>query len=270
VSINERNSFGRPSRPPRLYQACIADESGAEARAIQNAVAAGVVMVTAAGVTPLEASTADISTDSRLPDLLDPVTVPSADVAQIDSNGLACRTLAGESLTGESALTQRGACSFNAKLDNAAAAGLVAAVVFNNQNTGRLAELSNRHGPGEQHAAACVQQCRRKPRYLHRNRELHRRVAEPPSVDTIPRRFRPRPALRKPSTSQRPAPPTVTPLAARSKVLKTAAAGDIPGTTESISNDCVSETYEEFDVAVGSVATSVYAPVFSLLKHPSL
>jgi hypothetical protein len=160
----------------------MSDESGAEARAIHNAVAAGVLVVAAAGndgfdpnggqapnsvglpglvpdaitagavfnqrffdyavnvagMTPLEASIPDTSMDSNLPDLVDPVTAPIVDVAQIDGNGLACNTLTGGSLTGKIALIQRGTCGFNAKLDNAAVAGAVAAVVYNNQSTGLL------------------------------------------------------------------------------------------------------------------------------------
>ena len=75
--------------------------------------------------------------DSNLPDLLDPVT-PILDAAQIDRNGLACDALPSGSLTGKIALIQRGACSFNVKLDNAAVAGAAAAVVYNNQGTGFL------------------------------------------------------------------------------------------------------------------------------------
>ena len=164
---------------PSLF---MADESGAEARAIHNAVAAGVLVVAAAGndgqdpnggqapnsmgvpglvpdaisvgavfnqrifdyavnvagMTPLQASIPDISMDSNSPDLFDPVTAPIVDIAQIDGNGLACDTLAGGSLTGKIAVIQRGTCSFNTKLNNAAVAGAAGAVVYNNQDTGLL------------------------------------------------------------------------------------------------------------------------------------
>jgi subtilisin family serine protease len=152
------------------------DESGAEARAIQNAVTAGIPVVvaagndgfninggqspstigdpgvtpdaitvgavvnqrifdysvTAAGATPFGAAIPDTSNDSNSPDLVDPIKAPIVDVSTIDGSGLGCSTLTAGSLSGKIALIQRGTCTFNAKLDNAAVAGAVAAVVYNN------------------------------------------------------------------------------------------------------------------------------------------
>ena len=58
------------------------------------------------------------------------VTAQMVDVATLDGQGLACSPLAAGSLTGEIALILRGSCTFEAKLNNAAAAGAVAAVVY--------------------------------------------------------------------------------------------------------------------------------------------
>jgi hypothetical protein len=157
-----------------------ADESGAEARAIRNAVAAGIPVVIAAGndgfnynggqspVTisdpavvpdaiavgavinqrkfdysvsvpgnsPFEAALPDTANDTNSPDLSDPVQAQTIDVTQIDGNGLACAALPGGSLSGKIALIQRGTCAFNTKLDNAASAGAVAAVIYNNAANG--------------------------------------------------------------------------------------------------------------------------------------
>jgi len=164
---------------PSLF---LSDESGPEARAIHNVVAAGILMVVAAGndgfdphggqapnsiglpallpdaiaagavfnrrifdyavnvagLAPLQAAIPDASADLNSPDLSDPISASIVDVAQIDGDGLACETLPDASLAGLIALIQRGSCSFNAKLDNAAAAGAVAAVVYNNRGSGLL------------------------------------------------------------------------------------------------------------------------------------
>lgn len=52
------------------------------------------------------------------------------DIASLDSTGQACDTLPGSSLTGKIALIVRGACTFESKLNNAQAAGAVAAIVY--------------------------------------------------------------------------------------------------------------------------------------------
>jgi hypothetical protein len=59
-----------------------------------------------------------------------PLRGPLKDVAGIDQTGLACDSLPGGSLAGRVALILRGSCTFEIKLNNAAAAGAIGAVVF--------------------------------------------------------------------------------------------------------------------------------------------
>ena len=156
------------------------DESGAEARAIHNAVAAGIMVVVAggndgwqtsggqapatighpalvpdaitvgavtnqryfdyavvaSGVAPFKAALPNIDNDINSPNLSDPLNAPVVDILQIDGNGLACASLPDGSLTGKIALIQRGTCPFNTKLDNAAIAGAIGAVIYNNAGNG--------------------------------------------------------------------------------------------------------------------------------------
>lgn len=59
-----------------------------------------------------------------------PITAPVVDVATLDSTGLACNSLPGGSLSGAIALIQRGTCTFEAKINNAQAAGARAALLY--------------------------------------------------------------------------------------------------------------------------------------------
>ena len=59
-----------------------------------------------------------------------PVSAPLADVAAIDGNGRACSALPSGSLTGKIALILRGSCTFESKLNTAQQAGAKGAVVF--------------------------------------------------------------------------------------------------------------------------------------------
>jgi subtilisin family serine protease len=111
---------------------------------VPGALAVGAVVnqrifdysVTAAGVAPFAAAIPDTSNDTNNPDLYDPIKGSIVDVAQIDGNGLACNGLTAGSLAGKIALILRGTCTFDTKLDNAAVAGAVAAVVYNNVTNG--------------------------------------------------------------------------------------------------------------------------------------
>jgi hypothetical protein len=58
------------------------------------------------------------------------ITGPLLDVAQLDPSGLACDPLPAGSLTGKVALILRGVCYFRDKIDNAGAAGAIAAVIY--------------------------------------------------------------------------------------------------------------------------------------------
>jgi subtilisin family serine protease len=62
----------------------------------------------------------------------EPVTGQLLDVATLDRNGLGCNGFAGGSLQGKIAFILRGECTFEEKLNNAQAAGAIAAVVYNN------------------------------------------------------------------------------------------------------------------------------------------
>ena len=59
-----------------------------------------------------------------------PITAPLVDVSGLDGTGLACGALPANSLAGSIAFILRGTCIFTSKLDNAQAAGAVAAVVY--------------------------------------------------------------------------------------------------------------------------------------------
>lgn len=61
------------------------------------------------------------------------IVAPLADVAPLDGDGMACAPLAEGSLSGRTALILRGVCYFQDKLNNAAAAGAVAAIVYTDE-----------------------------------------------------------------------------------------------------------------------------------------
>ena len=59
-----------------------------------------------------------------------PISGPLVDVSQFDNDGLGCNPLPPNSLASSVALILRGTCTFEAKLNNAAAAGAVGALVY--------------------------------------------------------------------------------------------------------------------------------------------
>lgn len=61
-----------------------------------------------------------------------PISAPLQDVATIDGNGLACGGFPANSLQGTIAFISRGTCTFEIKLNNAAAAGATAALLYDN------------------------------------------------------------------------------------------------------------------------------------------
>jgi minor extracellular serine protease Vpr len=63
------------------------------------------------------------------------------DAALLDGDGLACSALPSGSLKNSIALIERGTCNFSVKVDNAASAGAIAAVIYNNVASG-LAQMS--------------------------------------------------------------------------------------------------------------------------------
>lgn len=63
---------------------------------------------------------------------LTPISGPMIDVATLDPTELACNALPANSLNGAIVLIERGSCPFESKLDNAQAAGAVAAIVYDN------------------------------------------------------------------------------------------------------------------------------------------
>jgi minor extracellular serine protease Vpr len=151
----------------------LADESGVESRAIASALAAGTLVVVAAGndgsdpgtitgpaVTP-SAIAVGASENERFfwsavtvgnlnsylgvvpPALLDSgitgqISGALVDVTALDSNGFGCSAFPPNSLTGQIALISRGgtptACAFDSKISNAQAAGAVGVVIYNNRS----------------------------------------------------------------------------------------------------------------------------------------
>jgi len=66
------------------------------------------------------------------------VSGPLLDAATLDPTGQVCSPLPAGSATGMIVLIQRGNCSFETKINDAAAGGAAAAVIYNNTNTGLI------------------------------------------------------------------------------------------------------------------------------------
>jgi minor extracellular serine protease Vpr len=69
---------------------------------------------------------------SSLMDSTVTVTGPLADITPLDSTALGCSAFPANALAGAIALISRGTCTFEAKVNNAAAAGAVGVVIYNN------------------------------------------------------------------------------------------------------------------------------------------
>jgi subtilisin family serine protease len=140
------------------------DPSAIDIAAIEGATRAGVVVAVAAGNSGPGASS--ISNYGSLPDVItlgaimndralsyaiavsgvapyeafpgdgpDPgqaITGPLLDVANVDPTGLACSPLQSGSVAGMVVLVLRGTCTFASKIDNVAAGGALAAIIYNN------------------------------------------------------------------------------------------------------------------------------------------
>src|SRR5271157_6380107 len=57
---------------------------------------------------------------------------PLLDVANVDPTGLACAPLPSGSVAGMVVLVLRGTCTFESKINNVAAGGAMAAIIYNN------------------------------------------------------------------------------------------------------------------------------------------
>ena len=98
-----------------------------------DAIAVGAIMndralafaITAGGNAPYEAFLGDGADPGT------PVTGPLFDVAKLDDTALACSPLPAWSVAGMVVLILRGTCTFESKIDNAAAGGALAAVIYN-------------------------------------------------------------------------------------------------------------------------------------------
>ena len=133
-----------------------------DVQAVENAVAAGVIVVVAAGndgtdpntiaspATALSAITAGATTNDRTfaataeaVGVLTAVAIPGSgpvpsgevtglavDVTRFDGNGLGCSGYTSGALAGKIALIQRGTCTFEDKINYAAAAGAVGVLVY--------------------------------------------------------------------------------------------------------------------------------------------
>lgn len=141
-------------------------ENDLEVQALERAASVGVVVVAAAGnagpdpatiASPANgpsviavgasannrqfAATASVDNGSQLlalagtgpkPDV--PIAAPIVDLAAIDSTALACAALPADSLAGRIALILRGVCTFEDKLNNAQAAGALAALIYTDKD----------------------------------------------------------------------------------------------------------------------------------------
>lgn len=158
-----------------------ATETGAEARAINAAVAAGVVVVIAAGNNGpgpgtvgdpgVVASALTVGSnenerffdfaviagslppfDALVPDseegvITGPVNGPLTDVTALDGNGFGCAAFPANSLSGQIALISRGSpnstpCTFDAKLTDAQGAGALGAIIYDNTAEAGLVDMS--------------------------------------------------------------------------------------------------------------------------------
>ncbi|HXP83207.1 MAG TPA: S8 family serine peptidase [Bryobacteraceae bacterium] len=156
-------------------------EAGAESRAIDAAVAAGVIVVIAAGNNGPEPSSigdpgvapsaltvgsneneryfdfaVTVSSlppyEALVPDseqgvIVTPVSGPVTDVTALDGNGYGCAGFPASSLTGQIALISRGspnanACAFDTKLAGAQQAGAIGAIVYDNKAEAGLVDMS--------------------------------------------------------------------------------------------------------------------------------
>ncbi len=73
----------------------------------------------------------------------EPISGPIRDVAEVDPSGLACEPLPAGSLQGKVALIFRGVCFFEIKLNNAQAAGAIAALVYtDDREASRMDQVS--------------------------------------------------------------------------------------------------------------------------------
>ncbi len=84
------------------------------------------------GIYAFGSSLAGLPGDSPGPG--EPVSAPLFDAMSVDPTGLGCSSLPEGSAAGKVLLILRGTCTFETKLLNAAAAGAVAAIIYNNEN----------------------------------------------------------------------------------------------------------------------------------------
>ena len=102
-----------------------------------DAIAVGAIMndralgysITIDGVAPFAAFPGDG------PDPGQAITGPLYDVTRIDRTGLACSSLPSRSVTGMIVLVLRGTCTFESKINNVAAGGAIAAIIYDNSST---------------------------------------------------------------------------------------------------------------------------------------
>ena len=98
---------------------------------IQNDVTyAQTIDITGSGV-PANLATLNGFSGGGVPVPNAPLTAPLVDVTQIGGNTLLCAASAAGSLTGDIALISRGTCNFINKITNAASAGAVGVIIFN-------------------------------------------------------------------------------------------------------------------------------------------
>jgi minor extracellular serine protease Vpr len=122
ISAGNEGASTHTISSPASIPDVIAVGSVTNSRAFMPVVRTNAPSLTTIGYTPSDGT--PVTSDQALKKIVD--------VASLDADGLGCAAFSSGSLTGSIALIQRGICNFSVKVGNAANAGAVGVVVYNN------------------------------------------------------------------------------------------------------------------------------------------